>query len=79
MSGLENLGHLRVLNLAGNCITVVSGLSDLSALTELNLRRNRVTQVVGFLYCMYCHPLSSNPYLFSCRTIIKHIYCVLET
>ena len=45
--GLGHLSHLRVLNLAGNEITVVSGLFELKSLTELNLRRNRVRQVVS--------------------------------
>ena len=47
VSGLGHLSHLRVLNLAGNEITVVSGLFGLQSLTELNLRRNRVRQVVS--------------------------------
>lgn len=50
VSGLGHLSHLRVLNLAGNEITVVSGLFELKSLTELNLRRNRVRQVVSAKY-----------------------------
>ena len=52
VSGLSHLSHLRVLNLAGNEITVVSGLFELTSLTELNLRRNRVRQVVSACMCV---------------------------
>ena len=54
VSGLGHLSHLRVLNLAGNEITVVSGLFELKSLTELNLRRNRVRQVVSTKYVCSC-------------------------
>ena len=54
VSGLGHLSHLRVLNLAGNEITVVSGLFELKSLTELNLRRNRVRQVVSAKYVCLC-------------------------
>jgi len=39
---MDTLTDLRVLNLAGNMLSVVEGLSKLSALTELNLRRNSI-------------------------------------
>ena len=45
IDNIGHLSHLRVLNLAGNNITVVEDLSGLSSLAELNLRRNRITHV----------------------------------
>ena len=49
---IENLSHLvelRVLNLAGNEITVANNLSGLESLTELNLRRNKIGSVVSLI------------------------------
>ena len=46
VEGLGHFSHLRVLNLAGNEITVVHQMKGLLSLTELNLRRNRITHVV---------------------------------
>jgi hypothetical protein len=44
--GLSTLSELRVLNLAGNKIEVVTGVSNLSSLTELNVRRNKITTIL---------------------------------
>jgi Leucine-rich repeat (LRR) protein len=49
---METLTDLRVLNLAGNMLSVVEGLNKLSALTELNLRRNSIK--VGRTSCTMC-------------------------
>ena len=54
ISNLNHLCHLRVLNLAGNDITVLKGVSGLIALSELNLRRNRITQVLHYGYERDC-------------------------
>ena len=56
ISKIENLSHLaelRVLNLAGNELSVVNNLSGLDSLTELNLRRNRIASVVSFVFVAY--------------------------
>ena len=47
VEGLGHFSHLRVLNLAGNEITVVHQMKGLLSLTELNLRRNRITHIVS--------------------------------
>jgi hypothetical protein len=47
MENLTHMAELRVLNLAGNQISLVENVSGLNSLTELNLRRNKITQVVG--------------------------------
>ena len=89
VSGLSHLSHLRVLNLAGNEITVVSGLFELTSLTELNLRRNRVRQVVSACMCV-CRggrwegmgwnlavvlPKTAASTLYTCSTYVRTYVC----
>lgn len=50
---LSHLGHLRVLNLAGNDISVLEGVSGLHSLSELNLRRNKITHVTTVLMTIF--------------------------
>lgn len=40
------MSELRVLNLAGNKIEVVTGVNQLSSLTELNVRRNKIHTIL---------------------------------
>ncbi|XP_019912006.2 leucine-rich repeat-containing protein 49 isoform X2 [Esox lucius] len=65
ISQIENLSHLselRVLNLAGNCISCVNNLQGLHSLTELNLQCNCISTVteVDLLPCLQRLFLSCN-------------------
>jgi Leucine-rich repeat (LRR) protein len=74
-SSLEGLNDLRVLNLAGNMISLVHNLLTLNSLTELNLRRNCIEMLVE-LDC-----LPSLQRIFLSHNLIEHeqkIHCLFQ-
>ena len=70
ISNLSYLIHLRVLNLAGNDISVVEDLNGLLSLAELNLRRNKITHVSLMSTNTYHILISSK---FKLHTMINYL------